>query len=61
MTPTIQTALFIAIVGIVGIFVFMSFFYLIIAGLDKFLPYEEEKPVVDFIEETEGEEEDEDN
>lgn len=61
MTPTIQTALFIAIVGIVGIFVFMSFFYLIIVGLDKFLPYEEEKPVVDFIEETEGEDEDEDN
>ncbi|SCD20951.1 putative membrane protein [Proteiniphilum saccharofermentans] len=52
MTPTIQTALFIAIVGIAGIFIFMSFFYMIILALDKYLPYQEEKPVEEFIEET---------
>lgn len=44
MTPTIQTALFIAVVGLVGIFVFMAFFYLIILALDKYLPFREEKP-----------------
>ncbi|SEA18364.1 hypothetical protein SAMN05216331_12411 [Porphyromonadaceae bacterium KH3R12] len=59
MTPTIQTALFIAIVGIAGIFVFMSFFYLIILALDKYLPYQEEKPVDEFIEEISEEEESE--
>lgn len=57
MTPTIQTALFIAVVGLVGIFIFMSFFYLIILALDKYLPYREEKPVEEFIEETYEEEE----
>ncbi|WP_158602582.1 OadG-related small transporter subunit [Proteiniphilum sp. X52] len=51
MTPTTQTALFIAVVGVAGIFVFMSFFYLIILALDKYLPYQEEKPEGEFIEE----------
>ncbi|MDY9919787.1 MAG: hypothetical protein U2P89_13080 [Proteiniphilum sp.] len=59
MTPTIQTALFIAVVGLIGIFVFMSFFYLIILALDKYLPYQEEKPVEEFIEEISEEEESE--
>jgi hypothetical protein len=52
MTATIHTALFIAAVGLAGIFIFMSFFYLIILALDKYLPYREEKPVEEFIEET---------
>lgn len=37
-----QQALFIAGVGIVGIFVFMAIFYLLILALDKYLPYKEE-------------------
>jgi len=57
MTSTIQTALFIAVVGLVGIFVFMSFFYLIILALDKYLPYREENSVEEFIEEILEEEE----
>lgn len=57
MTSTIQTTLFIAIIGIIGIFIFMSFFYLIILALDKYLPYQEEKPVEEFIEEISEEEE----
>ncbi|MDR2815290.1 MAG: hypothetical protein LBB62_01100 [Proteiniphilum sp.] len=59
MTPTIQTALLIAVVGLTGIFVFMSFFYLIILALDKYLPYREEKLAEEFIEETYEEEEEE--
>jgi hypothetical protein len=59
MTSTIQTALFVAAVGLVGIFIFMSFFYLIILALDKYLPYREEKPVEEFIEETSEEVEEE--
>ncbi len=59
MTSTIQTTLFIAIIGIIGIFIFMSFFYLIILALDKYLPYQEEKPVEEFIEEISEEEEEE--
>lgn len=43
MTTTIQQALFMAGVGIVGIFAFMTIFYLLIKALDKFLPYKEEK------------------
>ncbi|MDD4778702.1 MAG: OadG-related small transporter subunit [Fermentimonas sp.] len=49
MTSTIQTALFIAIVGILGIFIFMIIFYLLIKGLDKWFPYKEEKPEQDFV------------
>ncbi len=59
MTPTIQTALLIAVVGLIGVFVFMSFFYLIILALDKYLPYREEKPAEEFIEEAYEEEEEE--
>ena len=44
MTTTLQTALFIALVGIVGIFIFMFIFYLLIKGLDKWFPFEETKP-----------------
>lgn len=57
MTPTIQTALFIAVVGLVGIFVFMFFFYMIILALDKYLPHQEEKTVEEFIDEISEEEE----
>ncbi|WP_352422748.1 hypothetical protein [Proteiniphilum sp.] len=59
MTSTIQTTLFIATIGMVGIFIFMSFFYLIILALDKYLPYQEEKPVEEFMEEISEEEESE--
>lgn len=57
MTSTIQTTLFIALVGIIGIFIFMSFFYLIILALDKYFPYQEEKPAEEFIEEISDEDE----
>ncbi len=43
MTTTIQQALFVAGVGIVGIFAFMTLFYLLIKALDKFFPYNEEE------------------
>lgn len=43
MTTTIQTSLFIALVGLVGIFIFMLIFFLLIKGLDKWFPNEEDK------------------
>ena len=43
MTDTIQISLFIALVGIVGIFIFMFIFFLMIKGLEKWFPYEEDK------------------
>lgn len=43
MTTTLQHALFVAGVGIIGIFAFMAIFYLLIKALDKYLPYEEEE------------------
>jgi hypothetical protein len=43
MTTNIQLALFVASVGIVGIFAFMTIFYLLIKALDKLLPYNEEE------------------
>ncbi len=43
MTSTIETTLWIAAIGITGIFVFMAIFYLLIIGLDKLLPFEEVK------------------
>lgn len=39
MTPTIETALLIAGIGMTGIFVFMAIFYLLIIGLDKLFPF----------------------
>ncbi len=42
MTTTLQQALFVAGVGIVGIFAFMAIFYLLILALDKYLPFKEE-------------------
>jgi|AGTN01.3.fsa_nt_gi hypothetical protein len=57
MTPTVQNALFIAGIGMAGIFVFMAVFYLLILGLDKYLPFEEDKPEKEFVEEIEEEEE----
>ncbi len=41
MTTTIQQALFVAGVGIIGIFAFMTIFYLLIKALDRYLPYKE--------------------
>ena len=43
MTPTVETALLIAVIGIVGIFIFMALFYLMIIALEKYLPYQEDK------------------
>lgn len=57
MTPTIETTLLIAGIGITGIFVFMAIFYMLIVGLDKLLPFEEAKPVEQIIAEEETEEE----
>lgn len=45
MTSTIETTLLIAGISIAGIFVFMAIFYLVIVGLDKLLPFQEEKTV----------------
>lgn len=42
MTPTVQTALLISGIGMVGIFIFMAVFYLLIIALDKFLPNSED-------------------
>jgi hypothetical protein len=43
MTTTIQQAFFMAGVGIIGIFAFMTIFYLLIKALDRLLPYDEEE------------------
>jgi hypothetical protein len=43
MSTTIETALFIALIGIVGIFIFMFIFFLMIKGLEKWFPYENDK------------------
>ena len=43
MTATIEKALLIAGIWMVGIFVFMALFYLLILALDRFLPYKEEE------------------
>jgi len=44
MTPTLELALLIAVLGIGGIFIFMALFYLLIRALDRFLPYREDQP-----------------
>ena len=49
MTPTLQTTLLVALIGIVGIFLFMSIFYLLIKGLDKWLPFEDERSKQDLV------------
>lgn len=59
MTPTLETTLFIAVVGIAGIFIFMMLFYLMIVGLDKYLPHQEDKPAASISEEAGQEEEEE--
>ena len=41
MTSTLEIALFIAGIGIAGIFIFMAIFYLLIRVLDRYLPYKE--------------------
>ena len=43
MTEAMQNTLFIAGVGIAGIFIFMTVFYLLIVALDKHFPYNEEE------------------
>lgn len=47
MTPVIQTTLLIAAISIVGIFVFMTVFYLLILALDKIFPYLKERDLTD--------------
>lgn len=42
MTQAIEKTLEIAGIGIIGVFIFMVIFYLLIRALDKFLPYKEE-------------------
>lgn len=42
MTETIQTSLLLAIIGIIGIYIFMFIFYLLIKLLDKWFPNEKE-------------------
>ncbi|NLX65450.1 MAG: hypothetical protein GXZ19_01525 [Bacteroidales bacterium] len=42
MSPTVQTALLISGIGMIGIFIFMALFYLLILALDKLLPHKEE-------------------
>ncbi len=42
-SSVLDKALQIAGLGIVGVFVFMAVFYLIILGLDKIFPYEKQK------------------
>ncbi len=39
-SSVLDKALEIAGIGMIGVFVFMTVFYLIIRGLDKFFPYE---------------------
>ncbi len=57
MTPTVEKALLIAGIGMAGIFVFMAVFYLLILALDRFLPYQEEKPAEELSEDSVSEEE----
>ena len=57
MTPTVEKALLIAGIGMVGIFIFMALFFLLILALDRFLPYQEEKPSEELSEDTITEEE----
>jgi len=52
MTATIEKALLIAGIGMVGIFIFMALFYLLILALDRFLPFQEVKPIVEVSEES---------
>ncbi len=42
MTQAIEKTLEIAGIGIIGVFIFMAIFYLLILALDTFLPYKEE-------------------
>lgn len=57
MTPTVEKALLIAGIGMVGIFVFMAVFYLLIHALDRLLPYQEEIPMEELSEDSVVEEE----
>lgn len=49
MTPTIETSLWIAGIGMVGIFIFMALFYALILALSRFLPYKEEAISKEFV------------
>jgi len=57
MTPTVEKALLIAGIGMVGIFIFMALFFLLILALDRFLPYQEEKQSEELSEDSITEEE----
>jgi hypothetical protein len=43
----VDKALEIAAIGIVGVFIFMAFFYLVILALNKLFPYKEPAPEAD--------------
>lgn len=49
MNTTIQSALEIAGIGIGGIFIFMALFYFLIIGIDKWLPFQEEKSAEELV------------
>ncbi len=40
MSSTIITALEISGIGLLGVFLFMTIFYLVLIGIDKLFPYE---------------------
>ena len=42
MAQTLEKTLQIAGIGIIGVFVFMTLFYLLILAIDKIFPYKEE-------------------
>jgi Na+-transporting methylmalonyl-CoA/oxaloacetate decarboxylase gamma subunit len=42
MSQTLEKTLQIAGIGIIGVFIFMTLFYLLILAIDKIFPYKEE-------------------
>ena len=59
MTPTVEKALLIAGIGMVGIFIFMALFFLLILALDRFLPFRGETPTDELSEDSITDEEEE--
>ncbi len=53
MTSTLETAILLAAIGIIGIFVFMALFFFIIMGLERLFPHREEPKTVEEYEEYE--------
>ena len=57
MTPIFEKALLIAAIGMTGIFLFMAVFYLLILLLERLMPFREDKPEKEFLEEKNTEDE----